>query len=451
MSSPNPTPKRIKPQVLSGFRDQLPREMLLRRVLIERFRAIFESHGFEPIDTPTLEHLNILTGKAGENEKLMYAFRDHGDREVGMRYDLTIPLARFVAQHESDLPLPFKRYHIAPVWRAEKAQRGRLREFYQCDADIVGSSSITSDAEAITMVGELLVAAGLPQAKIRISHRRLLEAIARLVGIPDELAVGVYRSVDKLDKIGPVGVLAELERSGVSSEIGTKLVDLVSTKDEAKPLLDRLERDLQGDETGLKAVTDLAELFDALSALAQSTAPFSLDLALARGLDYYTGIVYEATVDEPKVGSVSGGGRYDDLIATFTGRSIPANGLSMGIERLIEVVNEFGLIDAPATVCDAIVIYGDGSLAYAGSLARDLRRSGLNVDLSVASRRGFGDQLKYASRRSIPIAIMVGEAERDGGTVTVKHLDSGDQETIAREDAPGRLTTLNAAAPSARS
>ena len=450
MPSPNPTPKRIKPQVLSGFRDQLPREMLLRRVLIERFRTIFEAHGFEPIDTPTLEHLNILTGKAGENEKLMYAFRDHGDREVGMRYDLTIPLARFVAQHESDLPLPFKRYHIAPVWRAEKAQRGRLREFYQCDADIVGSSSITSDAEAISMVAELLSAAGLPQATIRISHRRLLEAIARLVGIPEELAAGVYRSVDKLDKIGATGVVAELERSGIAGETAIRLVDKVSTKDDAATLLQRLRQDLGNDEAGSKAVSQLGELFDGLAALAESTAPFSLDLALARGLDYYTGIVYEATVDEPKVGSVSGGGRYDDLIATFTGRSIPANGLSMGIERLIEVVNEFGLVDAPATVCDAIVIYGEGSLSYAGSLARDLRRSGLNVDLSVASRRGFGDQLKYASRRSIPIALVVGEAERDGGTVTVKYLDSGHQETIAREDVAGRLTTLNAAAPSAR-
>jgi len=442
MSSPNPTPKRIKPQVLSGFRDQLPGEMLLRRVLIERFRAIFEAHGFEPIDTPTLEHLSILTGKAGENEKLMYAFRDHGDREVGMRYDLTIPLARFVAQHESELPLPFKRYHIAPVWRAEKAQRGRLREFYQCDADIVGSSSVTSDAEAISMVGELLAAAGLPQARIRISHRPLLEAIARLVGIHDELAAGVYRSVDKLDKIGASGVVAELERSGVSSEIGTNLVDLVSTKDDASTLLERLRHDLRQDGAGLQAVTELGELFDALAALAESTAPFSLDLTLARGLDYYTGIVYEATVDEPKVGSVSGGGRYDDLIATFTGRSIPANGLSMGIERLIEVVNEFNLIDAPATVCDAIVIYGDGCLTYAGALARDLRRSGLNIDLSVASRRGFGDQLKYASRRSIPAALIVGEAERDHGTVTVKALASGDQETIAREDVAGRLSAL---------
>jgi len=439
---PNQSAKRIKPQVLSGFRDQLPSQMLLRRELIGRFRTIFEAHGFEPIDTPTLEYLNVLTGKAGENEKLMYAFRDHGDREVGMRYDLTVPLARFVAQHESDLPLPFKRYHIAPVWRAERAQRGRLREFYQCDADIVGSSSVTSDAEAISMVGELLAAAGLPQAKIRISHRRLLEAIARLVGMPDELAVSVYRSVDKLDKIGAVGVVAELERAGVSAEIGARLVETVSTREEAASFLSRLRQDLHNDPAGSQAVTELAELFEALTALSASTAPFSLDLALARGLDYYTGIVYEATVDEPKVGSVSGGGRYDDLIATFTGRSIPANGLSLGIERLIEVVNEFDLVDAPATVCDAIVIYGDGGLAHAGSLARELRSAGLNVDLSVGSRRGFGDQLKYAGRRAIPVALIVGEAERDAGTVTLKDLSSGDQETVDRAKTAERVQEL---------
>jgi histidyl-tRNA synthetase len=419
--------------------------MLLRRVLIDRFRTIFERHGFEPIDTPTLEYLNVLTGKAGENEKLMYAFRDHGDREVGMRYDLTVPLARFVAQHESELPLPFKRYHIAPVWRAEKAQRGRLREFYQCDGDIVGSSSTTSDAEAISMVGELLAAAGLPRATIRVSHRRLLEAIARSAGIADELSTGVYRSIDKLDKVGAAGVVAELERSGVATEVGTRLVDRVSSTADASDQLGALRQELASDEAGLRAVDELAELFEGLSALSASMVPFSLDLALARGLDYYTGIVYEATVDEPKVGAVSGGGRYDDLVATFTGRPIPANGLSLGIERLIEVVNEFDLVQAPATVCDAIVIYGDGCLAYAGSLARDLRGGGLNVDLSVATRRGFGDQLKYAGRREIPVALIVGEAERDNGSVTVKNLVSGDQETVARESVAKRVETIVAA------
>lgn len=450
MSTQVPATKRVKPQLLSGFRDQLPRQMLLRRVLIDRFRAIFEAHGFEPIDTPTLELLNVLTGKAGENEKLMYAFRDHGDREVGMRYDLTVPLARFVAQHESELPLPFKRYHIAPVWRAEKAQRGRLREFYQCDADIVGSSSVTSDAEAISMVGELLAAVGLPQARIRVSHRRLLEAIARLVGIPDELSGGVYRSIDKLDKIGAAGVVAELERSGVGSELGTRLVDMVSTDEAAAPLLGRLQVELAHDEAGTRAITELGELFNSLVALSETTEPFSLDLGLARGLDYYTGIVYEATVDEPKVGSVSGGGRYDDLIATFTGRSIPANGLSLGIERLIEVVNEFDLVEAPATVCDAIVIHGDGCLSYAGSLARELRRAGMNIDLSVAARRGFGDQLKYADRREIAVALIVGEAERDNGSVTLKVLASGDQETIDRGVVAERVRTLTRTTRSGR-
>lgn len=450
MSTSSTAAKRIKPQVLSGFRDQLPRQMLLRRVLIDRFRTIFEAHGFEPIDTPTLEYLNVLTGKAGENEKLMYAFRDHGDREVGMRYDLTVPLARFVAQHESDLPLPFKRYHIAPVWRAEKAQRGRLREFYQCDADIVGSSSTTSDAEAISMVGELLAAAGLPRAKIRVSHRRLLEAIARSVGIPAELSTGVYRSIDKLDKIGVAGVVAELERTGVDSTTGSRLVDRVNATGDPTLVLSRLRDELASDVAGVKAVEELSELFVALAALAASTAPFSLDLALARGLDYYTGIVYEATVDEPKVGSVSGGGRYDDLVATFTGRSIPANGLSLGIERLIEVVTELDLVDAPRTVCDAIVIYSDGCLSYAGLLARDLRAAGNNVDLSVASRRSFGDQLKYAGRREIPLALIVGEAERDNGSVTVKVLATGDQETVDRAAIVDRVRALAKASRSMR-
>jgi histidyl-tRNA synthetase len=180
--------------------------MLLRRALIERFRTIFERHGFEPIDTPALEHLEVLTGKAGENEKLMYHFLDHGDRPVGLRYDLTVPLARFVAKHQNDVPMPFKRYHIAPVWRAEKAQRGRFREFWQCDADIVGSASVVADAEAIAIVGEILESLALPQFSISISHRKLLEGLARVAGVPAELAPTVYRSVDKLHKIGPAGV-----------------------------------------------------------------------------------------------------------------------------------------------------------------------------------------------------------------------------------------------------
>ena len=194
--------RRVKAQVLSGFRDQLPAQMLLRRTLIERVRKVFEAHGFEPIDTPTLEHLEVLTGKAGENEKLMYHFLDHGDRAGRPALRPDGAAGALVANHQNELPMPFKRYHIAPVWRAEKAQRGRFREFWQCDADIVGSASARADAEAISMVAEILAAVGLPQFTVNISHRKLLEGLARGAGVPAELAPTVYRAVDKLDRIG---------------------------------------------------------------------------------------------------------------------------------------------------------------------------------------------------------------------------------------------------------
>ena len=253
--------KRVKAQVLSGFRDHLPAQMILRRTLIDRFRGIFEAHGFEPIDTPVLEHLEVLTGKAGENEKLMYHFTDHGDRAIGMRYDLTVPLARYVANHQNELPMPFKRYHIAPVWRAEKAQRGRFREFYQCDADIVGSSSAQADAEALVMVAEILDAALLPNFVIKISHRRLLEGIATIAGVSPEHAPSVYRAVDKLDKIGSDGVLVELRDAGVDDVAANRLLELIGQQGSPAELIANLRTSASGSDGAQVALDNLAEIF----------------------------------------------------------------------------------------------------------------------------------------------------------------------------------------------
>ena len=442
MSANLATGARVKAQVLSGFRDQLPAQMLLRRFLIERFRAIFEAHGFEPIDTPTLEHLEVLTGKAGENEKLMYHFVDHGDRAIGLRYDLTVPLARFVANHQNELPMPFKRYHIAPVWRAEKAQRGRFREFWQCDADIVGSSSARADAEAISMVAEILEAAGLPSFTVRISHRKLLEGLARVSGVPAELAPSVFRSVDKLQKLGRDGVRTELTAAGIQLEAVDRLLTVTDQSGENNTLIETMRRASGFDAETAAALDNVAELFTILADLAPGKTCFSLDLTLARGLDYYTGIVYEATVDEPRIGSVSGGGRYDGLIGMFSGRDIPAMGISIGLERIIEVAEQFNLVSTPRSVCDAIVIFHDSAFACASEIARSLRSSGFNIDLSVQERRSFGDQLKYADRRGIPIAILIGEEEALAGSATVKSLASGNQVTIPVRELADAVTSI---------
>jgi histidyl-tRNA synthetase len=394
--------KSRKPQVLSGFRDYMPQQMILRQRIIGTFRSIFEKHGFEPLDTPALEHLEVLLGKAGENEKLMYQFRDHGDREVGLRYDLTVPLARVVAQHQNELVLPFKRYHIAPVWRAEKPQRGRFREFWQCDADIVGSSSMIADAEAVSIAAEALTAVGLPNFVIQISHRRLLEGIAVTAGVAPELAGSVYRSVDKLAKIGPTGVLQEMMDSGIDDAAGRAVLDAVTQRGDPGDLIEALRPRMARFEPGVEALNELEQLFDLLPGLGVHRNAYSLDLSLARGLDYYTGPVYEAT------------------------------GMSIGLERIIEVVEEFSLLPTPPTVAQVIVPVFTDTLAESAALANELRDAGLRVDLSLLQNKSLGDQLKYAGRRGIPFAAIAGSKEIDNQVVAIKDLASGEQSELPR-------------------
>lgn len=430
MSEPKQKPR--KPQVLSGFRDYMPDQMILRQRIIGTFRAIFEKHGFEPLDTPALEHIEVLLGKAGENEKLMYRFRDHGDRDVGLRYDLTVPLARVVAQHQNELVLPFKRYHIAPVWRAERPQRGRFREFWQCDADIVGSSSMIADAEAVSIAAEALTAVGLPNFVIQISHRRLLEGIAVVSGVPGELAGSVYRAVDKLSKIGPGGVLNELVESGIDEAAGRQVLDAVTQQGTPDELIERLQPRLAGFPPGLEAIEELDQLFALLPGLGVHKNAYKLDLSLARGLDYYTGPVYEATVTEPNVGSVAGAGRYDGLIGNFLGRDIPATGMSLGLERIIEVVREFDLMPTPPTVAQVIVPVFADTLVDSAALASELRSAGVRVDFSLLQDKSLGEQLKYAGRRGIPFAAIAGGDEIGRGVVAIKDLVTGVQEEFPR-------------------
>jgi histidyl-tRNA synthetase len=426
--------KQRKPQVLSGFRDYMPKQMILRRQIIDTFRGIFERHGFEPLDTPTLEHIDVLLGKAGENEKLMYRFRDAGDREIGLRYDLTVPLARVVAMHQDEIVMPFKRYHIAPVWRAEKPQRGRFREFWQCDADIVGSTSMIADAEAVSIAAEALTAVGLPNFVIKISHRRLLEGIAVISGVDQALSSGVYRSVDKLDKIGGAAVVEEMVKSGIEEAAAQSVLSAVTQTGTPNELLGQLRARMNDYGPGLKAIDELSELFSVLPGLGVADKSYKLDLSLARGLDYYTGPVYEAEVTEPKVGSVAGAGRYDGLIGNFLGRDVPATGMSLGLERIIEVVHEFNLMPSPPTVAQVIVPVFPDTLAESAKLASDLRQTGLNVDFSLLQNRSLGDQLKYAGRRGIPFAAIAGPTEIERQVVAVKDLASGDQQEFARAD-----------------
>ena len=429
----------MKPRILKGFRDYLPAEMLLRQRVIGDFRTLFERHGYEPLDTPAIEHLDILTGKAGENEKLMYRFLDAGEREVGLRYDLTVPLARVAAMHQNDLPAPFKRYHIAPVWRAEKPQRGRFREFWQCDADVVGSASPLADAEHVAMAVEAMVGLGLPNFRVRVNHRALLEGIARHAGVPAEQAGGVYRSIDKLDKVGHDGVRTLLTEAGIDGSAADRILDLTVLDGAPDQVLATLRSRMAGDEPVIVALGQLDELFSAVSEFAVPAERVTLDLSLARGLDYYTGAVFEAVVERPKIGSIAGGGRYDGLVGSMSGQTVPATGISLGLERILEVVREFHLLSVPRTTAEAFVAFTPETRAAAIGAATGLRSAGLPADLSLLGHRAIGEQLKYAARKGIPVGVILGSEEVAAGEVTVRDLASGDQRRTPLADLPGAV------------
>jgi histidyl-tRNA synthetase len=422
------------------MRDFSPRQMIVRQTIIGMFREIFERHGFEPIDTPALEYFETLTGNYADNEKLIYHFPDHGGREIALRYDLTVPMARFVALHQKELNFPFKRYHIAPVWRADRPQRGRYREFWQCDADIVGVESMLADADVVSIIVEALAAVNMPNAVVHINHRKLLEAVAIYAGVAPEQAGSVYRSIDKLDKVGPEGVVEELQQSGVGAVVAGRIVDLISMKGTPDELLRAVDERLVGIERADIAISELEQLFEYLGALGVAESKYTFDLALARGLGYYTGPVYEATVTEPQIGSLAGAGRYDGLIGRFQKQDIPATGISLGLERIIDVVEELGLIDVPRSISQVLVtIFNEETVNAALTLTAELRQAGLRAETFLDPTRNLGRQLQYADRRGIPFALVLGPDEIANGVVAVKDLASGEQVGMPREEAAGYI------------
>jgi histidyl-tRNA synthetase len=339
-----------------------------------------------------------------------------------------------VAMHQNELVLPFKRYQIAPVWRAENPQRGRFREFWQCDADIAGSASPLADAEVIAIMAEALEGIGIPEFTIRISHRRLLESLGRAAGVAADQATALYRAIDKLGKIGPDGVTRELVTGGVSAEQATRVLGLVTKQGEPLGLLVELRGELSEVAGASAAIDELEQLFRVLPDFGIAPSRYTLDLTLARGLDYYTGPVFEATVTEPNVGSVGGAGRYDGLVGAFLGRPIPATGMSLGLERIIEVVREHGLMALPATIAEVALVFFPETVAAGAQLASSLRGQGLRVDLSLQPHRGIGDQLKLADRKGIPVAVILGSSELEAGVATLKDLRDGHQSAVALDD-----------------
>ncbi len=428
-------PQRITPAILKGFRDYPPAAMIPRERLIETARRVYRSYGFSPIDTPALEYLEILAGKGGEEtDKQIYKFQDSGDRWVGLRFDLTVPLARFAAQHIGELGVPLKRYHIATVWRGEKPQRGRFREFMQCDFDTIGTRSPTADIETALVIHDLLAAIGFEEFTIRINNRKVLTGLLERLDLKQQTAP-VLRALDKLAKIGAEKVAEEMVfAAGATHEQAREVLRLSEITGNNDEILSRLEPLLDGSETGQAGAARLKEVLDGVTAAGVPAGRVRLDLSIARGLDYYTGTVYETFLDTlPGIGSICSGGRYDDLAGLFTSQELPGVGASLGLDRLLAAMEELGMVEKVSTPAPVFIPYFDkGRLHEYLRLAAAIRRAGIGVEVFPEPKK-LGQQLKYADRRGFRIALIAGEDEFQSGRCRLKDLQAAQQRDVPLE------------------
>jgi len=403
----------MKLETPPGTRDFLPEEMVKRQEAVDRIRATFERYGFSPVETPAFEYAELLEGKYGEDEKLIYKFEDLGGRKLALRYDLTVPLVRIVAMNQ--LPTPFKRYCISRVWRFDRPQKGRYREFWQCDVDIVGVKSMSADAEIIACAMDALDGIGLKDAKFKLNSRKVLDEIMIKLGVPKEKELAVFRGLDKLDKQGEKAVREELEKAGVKNI--DKIFDVLKIDN-----IGGLKK-LIGESEGVK---ELEELMGLLKTYDKKVV---LDLSMVRGLDYYTGPIFEAELGS--YGSIAGGGRYDTLIGRIAEKGdVPAVGISLGIERIIEVMREKGLLSERKTCTSVYVLCADEeSKEVTLQVVKKLREAGINTDFDLLGRN-FSNQMKYANNIGVAKVVIVGQKDLKEGKVTVKDMKSGEQKQV---------------------
>jgi histidyl-tRNA synthetase len=424
---------RIEPRTLKGFRDYLPAAMMARERVIDVARNVYRSYGFAPIDTPALEYLDILLGKgSAETDKQLYRFQDHGGRDVGMRFDLTVPLARFVAQHYAELGLPFKRYHIATVWRGENTQRGRYREFMQCDFDTIGTLAVGADIETALVIHDLMRAIGFEAFQIRVNNRLVLTGMLERLGLAEKSAP-ILRALDKLGKVGRDAVAAEMvEAAGASADQADQVLKLASLEGSHDDVLRQLEPLVAGSEKGQEGVARLREITIATRAAGIPAARLKLDVSIARGLDYYTGTIFETFLDAlPTIGSVCSGGRYDNLAELYTSQQLPGIGGSLGLDRLLAAMEELGMLGTATTPAEVLIAYFDPSHLHDYlRLAGSLRAAGVRVELYPEPKK-LGQQLKYADRRGFLVALIAGEAEFAADQAQVKNLKTGDSQTVS--------------------
>ena len=443
-----------KPSNPQGTRDFSPQVMRKRNFLTNTIKGVFEKYGFEHLETPALENLTTLTGKYGdEGDKLLYKIRSNkeisqeiesakaigiktllpdrwipGKSKLGLRYDLTVPFARFVVQHRNDVVFPFRRYQIQPVWRADRPQRGRFREFVQCDADSIGSKSLMQEADLIQIYNDTLSTIGLNNAVLRINHRKLLEAIVDEVGL--SFNVGRFTtSLDKLDKIGKEGVAQEFQNLGATEDSIAQIFDLI---DQGSLTLDFVNS-VETKFTSEKAKLACAELRDVLSFLniTEFKIKVELDMSLARGLDYYTGCIFEVVVPGSGIGSISGGGRYDDLTSIFGLKDVSGVGISFGIDRIYEILEAQDLWPLYLDKSKGVLFchFSNENQQYCNDVARILRANGINC-LVYPDRKKIGKQFEYADKANYPIAVVVGDQEMKSNLLSVKDMKSGEQKKL---------------------
>ena len=430
--------KRIEPRTLKGFRDYLPEAMIPREWLIDTARRVYRSYGFSPIDTPALEYLEILTGKGSEEtDKQLYKFQDHGDRWVGMRFDLTVPLARFAAQHLAELGTPFKRYHIASVWRGENTQRGRYREFMQCDFDTIGTHAVAADIETTLVIHDLFQALHIPDFTINVNNRLILSGLLELFGLADK-ATPMLRALDKLAKVGRDKVADEMvAAAGATPNQAARVLRLSEIDGTNDKVLSQLDALVDGSEKGQSGVSKLAELLSAVSAAGIDLQRVRIAPSIARGLDYYTGTVFETFLDRlPGIGSVCSGGRYDNLAGLYTKQELPGIGASLGLDRLLAALEELQLVEKVSTPAPVFIPFFDaGRLHDYLRLAAEIRAAGVGVEVYPEPKK-LGQQLKYADRRRFRLAVIAGNDEFTSGTCQIKDLATGQSTTVPLEDAP---------------
>jgi histidyl-tRNA synthetase len=430
-------PQRIQPRTLRGFRDVTPDQMIRKEAMLDTIRGVFRRFGFLPIDTPALEYAEILLAKAGgETAQQVYRFDDQGGRDVALRFDLTVPLARFVATHVQKLGTPFKRYHMGPVWRGENTARGRFREFWQCDFDLVGTTSPLADLETVLVAHALLAELAVGPFAIHVSDRTLLSALLDQLGL-GERYLEVLRAIDKLAKIGREGVERELvDTAGLEPAAVAAVFDFVELGGEPAAIIETLRGRLGGSEAAAAGLDRLALVFDGIAAAGVPPAAVRLDLSIARGLDYYTGLVMETFLtDHPGLGSVCSGGRYDDLASLYTSQKLPGTGASLGLDRLMDAIERRDEGEERPPSADVLVlVLDDGLRLEAVRMATELRQAGISTELYLEPRK-IQKQLQYADRRGIRAAVIVGPDEAAAGTVSVKNLASAEQrDGIPRAD-----------------